>query len=287
MYQPWVMDDLQKFFDRFLYDKANDWDQTMPVRHSLLGFNRENVVNRPESSYPPDYVAHRTFYLDSKSGTMSEGRAPSDLFTTSYQSDSWDDDGVHFTHKFDSYTELIGFSQARLYMACADTNDMDVYVLCRKLDKDGKAVSQLNVPLQAFPKGTTAEDVPNGNVFKYLGPNGRLRASHRHLGSDPTLRKEQVEMLHPATAWHPHDAASESKIPPGQIVSLDIPVWPSGMIFDAGESIRLEVKGHEVTLPEFPALDRVPRNLNCGKHVIHTGTNCPSSITLSLVSRMV
>jgi predicted acyl esterase len=141
---------------------------------------------------------------------------------------------------------------------------------------------QLNIPIEALPAGTTPEQVPNLNIFKYLGPNGRLRASHRALSEDPTLSKEQTAMLAPAVAWHPHD--KEDKILPGQIVCLDIPLWPSGIIFEAGESIQLEVKGHEVTLPEFPALDRPTENLNRGKHVIHTGTEYPSSIVLSLTS---
>ncbi|KIW63982.1 hypothetical protein PV04_08942 [Phialophora macrospora] len=282
IYQKWANDDLQKFFDRFLYDKPNDWESTPKVRHSLLGFDRACVVNRPEPVYPPSYVQHRTFFLDGQAATMSEGAAPSETASTSYDSDSWDDDGAHFTHTFDTYTELIGYCQATLYMSCADTDDMDVYVICRKLDKDGKALMQLNVPLDALPEGTTADDVPNLNIFKYLGPNGRLRASHRKLGADPTLTQEQAAMLAPATAWHPHD--SEEKIAPGQIVRLDIPLWPAGIIFNAGESIRLEIKGHEVTLPEFPALDRAPKNLNKGKHVVHTGAEHPTSIVLSLAS---
>ena len=253
------------------------------MRHSLLGFNRDSIVNRPEPVYPPSYVEHRTFFLDGKTATMNEGGAPGEPSSISYQSDSWDDDGAHFVHKFSTYTELIGYSQVKLYMSCADTDDLDVYVICRKVDADGQLLMQMNIPLEALPAGTTAEDVPNLNIFKYLGPNGRLRASHRQVSADPTLTKEQTAMLAPAVAWHPHD--SEDKIPPGQIVCLDIPLWPSGIIFEPGESIRLEIKGHEVTLPEFPALDRVPTNLNCGKHVVHTGTEYPSSIVLSLASK--
>ena len=282
LYQKWAIDDLQNFFDRYLYGKANDWDSTPKVRHSLLGFNRDCVVNRSEPEYPPSYVEHRTFFLDGKTAVMSEGSAPSEASSTSYHSDSWDDDGAHFVHKFSTYTELIGYSQVKLYMSCAENDDLDVYVICRKLDVDNQPLMQMAIPLEALPRGTTAEDVPNLNIFKYLGPNGRLRASHRQLGADPALTKEQTAMLAPAVAWHPHD--SEDKIPPGQIVSLDIPLWPSGIIFEPGESIRLEIKGHEVTLPEFPALDRVPGNLNRGKHVIHTGPEHPSSIVLSLAS---
>lgn len=252
------------------------------MRHSLLGFNRDCIVNRPEPVYPPSYVEHRTFFLNGNTRTLAEGNAPRETSSVCYQSDSWDDDGVHFVHKFSTYTELIGFSQVKLYMSCAETDDLDVYVICRKLDADGQALTQVNMPLEALPTGTTAEHVPNLNIFKYLGPNGRLRASHRQLGTDPTLTREQTAMLAPAVAWHPHD--SENKIPSGQIVCLDIPLWPSGIIFEPGESIRLEVKGHEVTLPEFPVLDRVQENLNSGKHVVHTGPEYPSSIVLSLAS---
>lgn len=282
MYQKWANDDLQKFFDRYLYGKANDWESTPKVRHSLLGFNRDCVVNRPEPVYPPSYVEHRTFFLDSKTAIINEGAALGEPSSISYQSDSWGDDGTHFVHKFSTYTELIGYSQVKLYMSCAETDDLDVYVILRKLDADGQPLMQMNIPLEALPAGTKAEGVPNLNIFKYLGPNGRLRASHRQLSADPTLTKEQTAMLAPAVAWHPHD--SEDKIPPGQIVCLDIPLWPSGILFEPGESIRLEIKGHEVTLPEFPALDRVPGNLNRGKHVIHTGSEYPSSIVLSLAS---
>ncbi|KIW97423.1 uncharacterized protein Z519_01007 [Cladophialophora bantiana CBS 173.52] len=282
MYQKWTIDDLQKFFDRYLYGKVNGWESTPKVRHSLLGFNRECIVNRPEPVYPPSYVKHRTFFLDAKTATMSEGGAPGEASSTAYQSDSWDDDGAHFVHKFSTYTELIGYSQVKLYMSCAEADDLDVYVVCRKLDAGGQPLVQINIPLDALPAGTKAEDVPNLNIFKYLGPNGRLRASHRQLSADPTLTKEQTAMLAPAVAWHPHD--SEDKIVPGQVVCLDIPLWPSGIIFEPGESVRLEIKGHEVTLPEFPALDRVPGNLNRGKHVVHSGPQYPSSIVLSLAS---
>ncbi|KAJ9502693.1 hypothetical protein H2202_001815 [Exophiala xenobiotica] len=282
IYQKWVNDDLQKFFDRYLYGKSSDWEATPKVRHCLLGFNRDCIVNRPEPVYPPSYVQHRTFFLDCQTATLNEGGVPGEVSSVDYQSDSWDDDGAHFHHRFSAYTELIGFSQVRLYMSCAETDDMDVYVILRKLDADGQPLLQMNIPLESLPPGTAPSDVPDLNIFKYVGPNGRLRASHRRLSADPTLSKEQSLMLAPALAWSSHE--TEEKIPPGQIGCLDIPLWPSGIIFESGESIRLEIKGHEVTLPEFPALDRVPTNLNRGKHVVHSGPEYPSSIVLSLAS---
>jgi hypothetical protein len=199
----------------------------------------------------------------------------------SYLSDSWDADGAHFVYKFDIYTELVGFSKVTLYMSCTDADDMDVYVILRKLDKDGNALLHLNVPVESLPEGITEKDIPNVNIFKYVGPNGRLRASHRKVVQDAEISTEEALMLYPANVWHPHN--TEEKVALGEIVCLEIPLWPGGMIFQAGESIRLEVKGHEVTLPEFPALHRVPENLNRGYHVIHSDADHPSSIILPLI----
>lgn len=279
LYSPWSVNDLHKFFDRYLYGKQNGWDDTPRIRQSLLGFNRGCIVNRPETSYPPSYVKHKTFFLDGRIGVMGAGPVTASS-AVSYQSDSWDDDGAHWTHTFDKYTEFIGFSQAKLYMSCDTTDDLDVYVICRKLDVNKKPLLQIAIPLEALPSGTKAVDLPDLNIFKYVGPNGRLRASQREVAQDPRLTPEQSQLLAPASTFHPH--TREDKIPPGQIVCLDIPLWPTGIIFEAGESIRFEVKGHEVTLPEFPALYRVPKNLNWGKHTVHCGPEYPSSITLSL-----
>lgn len=167
-------------------------------------------------------------------------------------------------------------------MSCAETDEMDVYVIIRKLDEQGRALLHCNIPLKDLPTGTKESDVPDLNIFKYVGPNGRLRASHRKFSkTDPYLDDEQHKLLYPANIYRAHD--SEEKIPPGNVACLEIPLWPSGMIFQAGEALRLEVKGHEVCLPEFPALDRVPTNLNRGKHVVYSGKQYPSLIILPLV----
>ncbi|KIY01842.1 uncharacterized protein Z520_01980 [Fonsecaea multimorphosa CBS 102226] len=282
LYQKSANDDLQKFFDRYLYGKANGWESTPRVRHSLLGFNIPSVVDRPEPVYPPTYVQHRTFYLNGQSAALEESGPPPEPSTSSYTSDCWEDDGAHFTYTFGEYTELIGFSQAKLYVSCAETDDLDVYVIVRKLDAHGRALKHLNIPLDSLPAGTTPDNVPDLNIFKYLGPNGRLRASHRRLSVDPSISAEQSAMLAPAVAYHAHDR--EEKIPPGQIVCVDIPLWPGGIVFQPGEAMRLEIKGHEVTLPEFPQLYRAGENLNRGKHVVHSGPEHPSSIVVSLAA---
>lgn len=78
----------------------------------------------------------------------------------SYCSDSWDDDGAHISLKFPRYTELIKYSRAILYMSSADTDDMDVYIVVRKLDSQGNALLHLNISLQDLPAGIEDSDAP-------------------------------------------------------------------------------------------------------------------------------
>jgi hypothetical protein len=41
----------------------------------------------------------------------------------------------------------------------------DVYVVIRKLDRDGKALWHQNIPMKDLPPGTIAADIPNENVW--------------------------------------------------------------------------------------------------------------------------
>jgi predicted acyl esterase len=198
----------------------------------------------------------------------------------SYVADVWEDDGVHFTHTFDKYTEILGPSKVKLFMSTKDLDDMDVYVIIRKLDKEGNALLCLNVPLDQQPHGTTFEEVDDLNLYKHNGPTGRLRASKRAIGKDPSLSSEQREREVPTELWLPYD--KEEKVPRGAVVALEIPIWPTGIAFEIGESMRLEVKGHDHDLHEWLNLGPSLKNLNKGTHTIHTGKEYPSQILLPL-----
>jgi uncharacterized protein len=217
------------------------------------------------------------FYLDATTHQLSSSPALGQGYVE-YHASERRDEGVLFTHTFDRYTEMCGFSRVRLYMSCEDHNDMDVYVVLRKKDRDGRLLEHINIPLKDLPSGTTAEDLPNLNVFKYIGPNGRLRASHRKVAEEPGLTLEQRKLLSDAYVWHPH--TEEEKVEPGQIVELDIGLWPGGMVFDAGESIVLIVKGSLPILPEHPGMAEKMPNYNVGYHRLHTGKQHPSLLQM-------
>jgi predicted acyl esterase len=281
IYQPENNDDLQRFLDHYLLDKDNGWEYTPKVRASLLRFGgRPAIAHRREDNYPPARTEYHTLYLHSEKGSLSYHK-PSETTAVSYNANRWEEEGAHFTYTFDKYTEILGPSKVKLFMSTNDKDDMDVYIIIRKLDANGKALLNLNVPLEKQPHGTTFEDVDNLNIYKHNGPTGRLRASKRALGQDPMLSEEQWKQQVPTELWLPYD--KEEKISPGTVVELDIPIWPTGIAFEAGESMRLEINGHDHTLHEWPGLGPLLKNLNEGKHTVHTGKAYPSQIMLPLL----
>jgi uncharacterized protein len=70
LYRPESVDDLQRYFDRFLKGIDNGWEKDTPkVRISLLGFETggsiaKTVSERPEGEYPLVRQELRTFHLD-------------------------------------------------------------------------------------------------------------------------------------------------------------------------------------------------------------------------------
>lgn len=200
--------------------------------------------------------------------------APQEDARVSYDSEQRNDarleamTGVGFSHTFQQYTELCGWSKVTLFASAELADDMDIYVILRKLDRSGKALISYNIPWKDLPEGTTDDDIPLENVYRYIGPNGRLRASHRAVSQEPGLTDEQRAVLSEAYVWHPHDGAE--KLGDGEIVKLDIHLWPGGIIFEEGESMRLEIKGVHPAMPEFEPLLPLLPNHNSGKHTIHS-----------------
>ncbi|KAI5363911.1 putative xaa-Pro dipeptidyl-peptidase-like domain, cocE/Serine esterase, alpha/Beta hydrolase [Septoria linicola] len=282
IYQKENLDDLQKFLDKYMRGIDNGWEKTPKIRQSMLGYNRPHVVNRPATEYPPSDFQFETLYLDAQSGTLGQ-REPQQDSQVEHQADSFDDEGSLFTYEFDQYTELCGISKVKLFMSTDEHDDMDVYVVIRKLDKDSKALWNQNIPMKDLPEGITPDDIPNENVWRYIGPNGRLRASHREIVQEDLeglSASEYRDLMGPAYVHHPH--TSRQPLSPGEIVELEISLWPGGIVFDAGEAMRLEIKGKHPILPEFEGLDKKIVNHNEGKHKLYTGGKYESSLLVSL-----
>ncbi|KAH0343416.1 alpha/beta-hydrolase, partial [Aureobasidium melanogenum] len=116
-----------------------------------------------------------------------------------------------FNLRFDKKTRLMGLPKAVFYMSCDDLDDMVVYVLIRKLDKNGKAMIAISIPWENCPYPNTAS-IPESdysNPMIYFGPTGVLRASHlarpilqeRYTPNIPSTPTTKCKKSLPAPSW--------------------------------------------------------------------------------------
>jgi uncharacterized protein len=148
---------------------------------------------------------------------------------------------------------IAGFSKLRIWMQADGADDIDVFTRITKLDAEGRTLFQ------------------DSKTFKYSGPDGMLRASHRRLdehNSTPAMPVHLHRDLQPLSA--------------GDIVPLDVAIWPTGLVFHSGEQLRLTVAGYD-NMESRPE-DRPQRvSINKGWHVIHTGGARDSYLLLPVV----
>ncbi|MFD8074952.1 CocE/NonD family hydrolase C-terminal non-catalytic domain-containing protein [Streptomyces sp. NPDC059718] len=113
-----------------------------------------------------------------------------------------------------------GPAAARLHIA-SSTADADLFLTLRVLDPDGKDVT--------FVSGLD----PAGVVVA-----GWLRASHRATDPGRSL---------PYRPWHTHDRPQP--LTPGEVVALDVEIWPTSVVVPAGHRFALTVTGRDFELP--------------------------------------
>ncbi|KAI9689588.1 MAG: hypothetical protein M1822_010240 [Bathelium mastoideum] len=269
-------DELRLFFDRYLKGIDNEWEKTPKVRWAALQFgDTPDIHDINAADFPFPDTDYREFFLGD--GTL-ESEPPKGASVASYNSENFTD-FASFDFTFPSASRLIGLPKAILYMSCADRDDMCVYVILRKKDKNGDVLDHLNFPISAIPYKSIA-DIPTNeraSLNLHQGSVGVLRASHRAI--DPK------KSIHPQFPFHPHEV--EEKIPPGEVVRLEIGIWAMGVDFEAGESLSLRVGGQFPSIAEYKSFSapRPEHEKNKGVHKIHCGPMHPSSLILPFVSK--
>lgn len=282
-YDLWVVkesrDELAQFFGYFLKDeKDNGWDKTPRVRMSSLNFgDQEPIYPIIEEDFPIPRTQYREFFFSENNTLVSS--PPSGTAVVQYNSEtSVDQPGgfAGFNMTFEKKTRLMGLPKAVIHMSCDDLDDMVIFVLIRKLDRNGNTMLNLNIPWSAAPVKKMA-DIPMeemSNLLLYFGPLGVLRASHREIDSSMSI--------HPQYPFHTH--SNLQKIPPGEIVELEVGLWSMGIDFEEGESLRVQISGQYPLIPEYKHAKPAPiEDRNKGTHKIHVGEKYPSRIILPFV----
>jgi predicted acyl esterase len=206
----------KRFFGHFLKGEDTGWDRQPPVHLNVRHVDGSFEL-RPEQEWPLARTAWTEFHLDAQHAALSphvpaeSGSAPFDALG----------EGLTFTTEpFAEDTEITGPAAARLFVA-SSTADADLFLSLRVLDPDGADV-----------KFVAALD-PAGVIGM-----GWLRASHRALDPERSL---------PYRPYHPHQ--SPQPLTPGEIVPLDVEIWPTSVVVPVGYRLAVTVQGRDFEFP--------------------------------------
>lgn len=261
-------EDLRRFFDHYLKDEDNGWEDTPRVRYSVLDLEGGDRTGIPAEQFPPADVTSTRYFLDARTRTLTTS-APADEASAAYETGTATD-LVSFLTRFENETVLVGYPKAHLWVEADGHDDMDLFVLVQKLDAHGTPLQEFTVPNQS---GFVHDVTEHGaSILRYQGSDGRQRVSMRHL--DDTLSTDDV----PA-----HTFDRVEKLAPGQVVDIEIDLLPVGLAFHPGEQLRFIITGRNLLGTMMPG-NREYAPDNTGRHIIHTGAQRASYLQLPVAS---
>jgi predicted acyl esterase len=242
----------KRFLDHFLKGADNGMDRVPKVRLEVRsGYYRQEVRN--EENWPLPSIQPALLYLCANTSSLLREPAVSEG-KVQYRPSSGNGMAV-FSWRFDRAAELVGGMRLKLWVSTSEGDDLDLFVVLRKLDSAGSEI---------FFSGYNG--FPRDGVAK-----GWLRASHRELDA------ARSTLLRP---WHSHIRIQAVR--PGEIVPLEIEIWPSATLFEDGSTLRLTIQGHDAA--KYPAF-RHRKLVNRGSHTIFTGGPYDSCLTVPLNNR--
>jgi predicted acyl esterase len=204
-----------RFFDYFLHGKNNGWDRQPRVLLQVRHVDR--FVERAENEWPLKRTKWTRFYLDAADGGLNDkpAKAKSTIRFTALG------DGVTFlSAPLPQETEITGPSALKLYIS-SSTSDADIFAVLRVFSPDLKEV--------VF-QGAIDPHTPVGQ--------GWLRASQRALD-------KKLSLAH--RPYHTHTRKQPLK--PGEVVALDIEIWPTSIVVPAGYRVALSIRGKDYIYP--------------------------------------
>ena len=201
----------KRFFAYYLKGEKNGWDRQPRVQlqvRRVAGF-----VERHESEWPIARTQWTKLYLDPATQALGP-EPPGTAGSTAY--DALGDGATFLSAPLERETEITGPLAARLFLS-SSTRDADVFLVFRVFTPDMREV----VFMGAIDPHTPVAQ-------------GWLRASHRKL--DAKLSAEY-------RPYHTHDELQP--LVPGEVVQLDVELWPTSIVVPAGHRLGLTLRGRD------------------------------------------
>lgn len=259
----------RRFFDHYLKNVDNGWENTPKVRYALIDFEGGNKLNQIADTFPASEVQYEILYMDGRMRTLVSQPNEQEI-AIRYQVDGLPM-RTSFQKTFTEDTALLGYPKVKLFMEVDGYDDMDVFVWVQKLDKRGNVLSEFIVPNHGAALQDFTQD--GASTVRYKGSWGKMRASMRHLDEEnstdiiPAYTFDRVE-----------------KLSKGEIVELDIVLSPVGLQYYAGETLRVMVSTKDELgsiMPGTPGC--IPDNR--GTHILYTGGKHASFIQIPILKK--
>jgi predicted acyl esterase len=248
-YNPKYLQDLKLFYDRYLKDIRNGWELTPRVRIEVMdAYDCDYQTDRPEREFPLARTEYKKLYIDAANKSMSF----EPVATESKISYDGETGSVAFDFTFNEQTEITGYMMLRLWVEAEGHDDMDLFITIQKLDEDGNWL----------PTYVLGE--------KHPGAWGKMRVSRRELDEKLSKHYQPIQA-------HKRD----QKLSPGEIVPVDIEIWPHSKIWHEGQKLRVVVSGRYEREGWFEPLFWDTDNK--GKHIIHSGGKYDSYLQIPVI----
>jgi hypothetical protein len=244
-YSPEVQKMTKDFMDCFLKgDTSNGFLDTPSVRLEVRSSLKEIHEIRYENEWPIARTLYTKLYLSEPPQSFSLEK-PKKQMEMVYPAKKGK---ALFNFMVAEETELSGYMMLRVWVetrpgkaGAISPDDMAMFIAVNKLDRDGNSVHFYG------SVGNTRDMVTRG-FFK---------VSRRELDTAES------------TEWHPvQKGASEQKLKQGEVVPVNIGLYPSSTFFAIGETLQLIIASEEI-IPSPPYKKSV--DCNHGNHVLHFG----------------
>jgi predicted acyl esterase len=205
-----------RFFDHFLHGKDNGWDKQprvqLQVRHTT------KFVERHENEWPLKRTQWRKVYLNPADQSLCGEKPKAKVSSISF--DAMGDGVIFLTAPAPHDFEITGPSALKLFVS-SSTSDADIFAVVRVFSPEMKEV--------VF-QGAIDPHTPVAQ--------GWLRASHRKLDK---------KLSTPWRPYHTHDKKQPLKA--GEVVELDIEIWPTSIVVPKGYRVGLSIRGKDYVYP--------------------------------------
>ncbi len=247
----------KQFMDCFLKDKTdNGMLEMAPVRLEVRSSKDEIHEVRYENEWPLARTQYTQLFLNAAQGSLETTLAPSP--TSHYYDGKGGMMSFHYT--FPEDTELSGYLKLKLWVE----------------SQAGGASKQIPPDMTIF-SGLKKYNT-QGQDMRFYGSvgldsdmvtRGCLRVSRRKLNAEAS------------SLWHPvYDGTTSEFLSAGEIVPIEIALYPQSTFFRKGEMMELIVSAKEI-IPSRPYQKSTKGNT--GRHVLHIGGDYDSHLLVPLI----